>query len=200
MELFVNGQKIDFSLEGEETVGEVLRSFEERAAANEATTTGIAIDGQKIVADEIEQYFDKRLDEVSRLELQAVSKAAIWETLLASAKVFRELSLSLEDVPAALQSGKDKQAGETIAKLADEIGDFCRAVEMSSLFPEVHSSLTSGEDAVSGILEEFPRIFGELEQSLKDKDTVASGDICEYEVAPRLKMIAQAVEAAAMKA
>ena len=200
MELFVNGQKIDFSLEGETTVGDVLRSFEERAAANEATTTGIAINGQKIAAEEIEQYFDKSLEEVMRLELQAVSKGAIWETLLASAKVFRELSLSLEDVPAALQSGRDREAGETIAKLADEIGDFCRAVEMSSLFPEVHSSLTSGEDAVSGILEEFPRIFGELEQSLKDKDTVASGDICEYEVAPRLKMIAQAVEAAAIKA
>ena len=200
MELFVNGQKIDFSLEGEKTVGEVLRSFEERAAANEATTTGITIDGQKIAADDIEQFFDKSLDEVSRLELQAVSKGAIWESLLASAKEFRQLSLSLEDVPSALQSGKDKQAGETIAKLADEIGDFCRAVEMSSLFPDVHSSLTSGENAASGILEEFPRIFSELEQSLKNKDTVASGDICEYEVAPRLKLIAQAVEAAAMKA
>ena len=200
MELFVNGQKIDFSLEGEETVGEVLRAFEERAAANEATTTGITIDGQKIAADEIDGVFGKSLDEVSRLELQAVSKGAVWETLLASAKEFRQLSAALEDVPAALQSGKDKEAGETITKLADEIGDFCRAVEISSLFPEVHSNLTSGENAVSGVLEEFPRIFGELEQSLKDKDTVASGDICEYEVAPRLKSIAEAVEAAATKA
>ena len=200
MELFVNGQKIDFSLEGEKTVGEVLRAFEERASANEATTTGITIDGQKIAADEIEGVFDKNLDEVSRLELQAVSKAAIWETLLASAKEFRQLSVALEGVPAALQSGKDKEAGDTIAKLADEIGDFCRAVEISSLFPDVHSSLTSGEKAASAVLEEFPRIFGELEQSLKDKDTVASGDICEYEVAPRLKLIAEAVEAAAVKA
>lgn len=200
MELFVNGQKIDFSLEGEKTVGEVLRSFEERASANEATTTGITIDGQKIAADDIEGVLDKSLDDVSRLELQAVSKAAIWETLLASAKEFRQLSAALEEVPAALQSGKDKEAGKTIAKLADEIGDFCRAVEMSSLFPEVHSSLTTGENAASGVLEEFPRIFGELEQSLKDKDTVASGDICEYEVAPRLKLIAEAVEAAAVKA
>ena len=44
--------------------------------------------------------------------------------------------------------------------------------------------------------ESFAPIFADLEQSLTSNDTVTSGDLCLYEISPKLKVIAQAVEQA----
>ena len=45
MDLFVNGAKIDVTLEGERTIGDVLRSFEATCEENDAAVIGIYIDG-----------------------------------------------------------------------------------------------------------------------------------------------------------
>mgnify|MGYP007070243453 FL=1 len=45
MRLKVNGQDIDVTLEDEKTVGDVLKSFEDEAAQNDATTVRIVLDG-----------------------------------------------------------------------------------------------------------------------------------------------------------
>ena len=55
MELFVNGEKIDITLEDEKTVGEVLKSFEKEAEKSEATTIGILIMPQKLRLKKIQK-------------------------------------------------------------------------------------------------------------------------------------------------
>jgi len=46
MDLFVNGAKIDVTLEDEKTIGDVLRSFEATCEENDAAVIGIRADGQ----------------------------------------------------------------------------------------------------------------------------------------------------------
>ena len=55
MELRVNGQKIDITLEGEKTVGQVLKAWESEAAKNDATTISIKLNGKDVSADDFEK-------------------------------------------------------------------------------------------------------------------------------------------------
>ena len=50
MNITVNGQKIDSTLENEKTVGDVLTAFQAICDENAAAVIGIAVDGERITA------------------------------------------------------------------------------------------------------------------------------------------------------
>ena len=54
MQLKINGQPVDVTLENEKTVGDVLKSFESEAARNDATTVAIWLNGREISADKFD--------------------------------------------------------------------------------------------------------------------------------------------------
>lgn len=194
MELFVNGEKIDITLEDEKTVGEVLKSFEKEAEKSEATTIGIFLNGKKVLADDFDEASKTPLEENTKIELTVLSKQDVIDSLEKSKEKFSSLAEKLPEVPVALQGGKDKEANTVIAELAEAIDDFCHTAALSALFPEVYSSIVIDGKSVTEFFEEFAPIAADFEQSLETKDTVTSGDLCEYEIAPRLELIAKAIE------
>lgn len=194
MELFVNGEKIDITLEDEKTVGEVLKSFEKEAEKSDATTIGIFLNGKKVLADDFDEASKTPLEENTKIELTVLSKQDVIDSLEKSKDKFSSLAQKLLEVPVALQGGKDKEANTVIAELAEAIDDFCHTAALSALFPEVYSSIVIDRKSVTEFFEEFAPIAADFEQSLETKDSVTSGDLCEYEIAPRLELIAKAIE------
>lgn len=194
MELFVNGEKIDITLENEKTVSDVLKSFETEAAKNDATTIGISINGNPVPADEFDKAAAMEIKEDTKIELRVLAKANLIESLNISKNRFTELSQKMTEIPVALQSGKDKEANTLIAVLADAIDEFCHTATLCALFPELYEKIIIDGKSITEFFEEFAPIIQDFEQSLEDKDTVTSGDLCEYEIAPRLEMIAKSLE------
>ena len=194
MELFVDGEKIDITLEDEKTVGEVLKSFEKEAEKSDATTIGIFLNGKKVLADDFDEASKTPLEENTKIELTVLSKQDVIDSLEKSKDKFSSLAQKLLEVPVALQGGKDKEANTVIAELAEAIDDFCHTAALSALFPEVYSSIVIDGKSVTEFFEEFAPIAADFEQSLETKDSVTSGDLCEYEIAPRLELIAKAIE------
>ena len=194
MELFVNGEKIDITIEDEKTVGEVLKSFEKEAEKSEATTIGIFLNGKKVLADDFDEASKTPLEENTKIELTVLSKQDVIDSLEKSKDKFSSLAQKLPEVPVALQGGKDKEANTVIAELAEAIDDFCHTAALSALFPEVYSRIVIDGKSVTEFFEEFAPIAADFEQSLETKDSVTSGDLCEYEIAPRLELIAKAIE------
>lgn len=194
MELFVNGEKIDITLEDEKTVGEVLKSFEKEAEKSDATTIGIFLNGKKVLADDFDEASKTPLEENTKIELTVLSKQDVIDSLEKSKDKFSSLAQKLPEVPVALQGGKDKEANTVIAELAEAIDDFCHTAALSALFPEVYSRIVIDGKSVTEFFEEFAPIAADFEQSLETKDSVTSGDLCEYEIAPRLELIAKAIE------
>lgn len=194
MELFVNGEKIDITLEDEKTVGEVLKSFEKEAEKSDATTIGIFLNGKKVLADDFDEASKTPLEENTKIELTVLSKQDVIDSLEKSKDKFSSLAQKLLEVPVALQGGKDKEANTVIAELAEAIDDFCHTAALSALFPEVYSRIVIDGKSVTEFFEEFAPIAADFEQSLETKDSVTSGDLCEYEIAPRLELIAKAIE------
>lgn len=195
MEFYVNGEKIDITLEKEKTVSDVLKSFEEEAAKNDATTIGIKINGESVPAGDFEKVVGQELKNDTKIELNVLSKGNLLDRLATSKARFDELSTKMSDVPVALQSGKDKEANTMIAVLADAIDEFCHTATLCALFPELYNALVIDGKSITEFFEEFAPIVADFEQSLESKDTVTSGDLCEYEIAPRLTSIAASIGA-----
>lgn len=195
MEFYVNGEKIDITLENEKTVSDVLKSFEEEAAKNDATTIGIKINGESVPAGDFEKVVGQELKNDTKIELNVLSKGNLLDRLATSKARFDELSTKMSDVPVALQSGKDKEANTMIAVLADAIDEFCHTATLCALFPELYNALVIDGKSITEFFEEFAPIVADFEQSLESKDTVTSGDLCEYEIAPRLISIAASIGA-----
>ena len=65
IEFYINGQKIDVQIEDEETIGDVLHSFELTCEENKAAVIGILVDGKQITADIFDEYGN-----VARKQLQ----------------------------------------------------------------------------------------------------------------------------------
>ena len=194
MQLKVNGEPVDITLENEKTVGDFLISFENAIEEQEATTTGIILDGKVISAEEIDSIQDEPLSDGTCIELTVISKQQILEAFRQSIGRLTEQNDKLSEISVLLQSGKDAEAYSIINVLADEMESFVRTARLSSLFPDVYKKITVDGKDLSAFFEEFFGILKDFEQALSEKDTVTVGDLAEYEISPRLRQIIDSLE------
>ena len=68
IDFFINGQKVDVQIEDEQTIGDVLKSFESTCEENEAAVIGIAVDGKQITADIFDAEAAKPLGKDTKFE------------------------------------------------------------------------------------------------------------------------------------
>lgn len=194
MEFYVNGSKLDITLEDERTVGDVLRSFEAECARSKATTVSILVDGSQVLATNFDLVAARPLEEHTKFELGTVSQDEVRAAFRQQAERSRAVAAALVQVPAQLQGGKDKEANAAIEGFTDLIDDICHTYTLSTLFPELHETLSVGGKKLSEFFEDISAVLADFEQALKTKDTVLVGDLAEYEISPRLVAFADTME------
>ncbi len=191
MRLKVNGNDIDVTLEDEKTVGDVLKSFEDEASQNDATTVGIVLDGEAVSPDGFDAILDRPLEEGTSLELTVLSKGQLVQALKDISS--RIGQLKLDEIPVLLQGGKDKEVAAMIDSLASGCNDFFHTATMSSLFPEVYGKLSIDGASFIDFFKDFLPILSDFKDAMEGNDTVTVGDLAEYEIGPRLKSVMQAI-------
>ena len=195
MELYINGQKLDITLEGEKTVGDVLRSFEQTADQNRCATVGIVIDGKQIPAEDFDQAAKAPIESVKRIDLSVVAEDSVAQAFKTAASEINDTVELLKQIPVQFQSGGDSKAKASIARLADVVDNFCHIVALSTLFPQKFGAIKVDGKGLSAFFEDFMPVFNDLNQALTNGDTVMLGDLAEYEISPRLNALADAVKA-----
>ena len=193
MEIHINGEKIDARIEDEKTVGDILKAFEIDCQKQDAAVVGILIDGKKITAENFDEEAKQELSGNEKFEFDVVTKNSLKGEFKGLSIVFRELSKKMENVPLALQTGKDNEANGDIKILANAVEDFCHTATFASLFEEF-SLIRVEEKPLSEFFADFSPILEDFEEALKTGDTVGIGDLAEYEICPRLKSLADALE------
>lgn len=193
MEIHINGEKIDARIEDEKTVGDILKAFEIDCQKQDAAVVGILIDGKKITAENFDEEAKHELSGNEKFEFDVVTKNSLKEEFKGLSIVFRELSKKMENVPLALQTGKDNEANGDIKILANAVENFCHTATFASLFEEF-SLIRVEEKPLSEFFADFSPILEDFEEALKTGDTVGIGDLAEYEICPRLKSLADALE------
>ena len=194
IDFYINGQKVDVQLEDEQTIGDVLKSFEKTCEENKAAVIGITVDGKQITADIFDEEASKSLGKDTKFEFSIVTENDIKASFAKLSELFNELALQMEEVPVALQSGKNLEVSESIKKLADSIDQFCHIATLASLFPETFSSESLNGINFKDFFAECSPILKDFEDALQNNDTVMLGDLSEYEICPRLKDISKALQ------
>jgi hypothetical protein len=194
IQFYINGQSVDVQLEDEQTIGDVLKSFEKTCEENNAAVIGITVDGKQITAEIFDDEASKPLGKDTKFEFSIVTINDIKESFEKLSALFNELALQMEGVPVALQSGKNLEVSESIKKLADSIDHFCHIATLASLFPETFNTESLNGINLKNFFADFSPILKDFEEALQNNDTVMLGDLSEYEICPRLKDIANALK------
>lgn len=190
---FINGDPVEVQLENEKTVGDVLTSFELTCEQNKAAVIGITVNDEYISAETFDEIALKTLDGEMKFEFTVVTSDSIKQSFNMLSQLFIELSEQMENIPVVLQSGKNKEASESIKKVADSIDQFCHIATLATLFPEDFKDTTINNMNFNDFFADFSPILLDFEQALQNNDTVLIGDLSEYEICPRLKAISEAL-------
>ena len=194
IEFYINGQQVEVQIEDEQTTGDVLRSFEATCEENEAAVIGISVDGKQITTDIFDTEAQKPLGKDTKFEFSIVTINDIKASFQKLSTLFEELAAQMEEVPVALQSGKNQEVSESIKKLADNIDQFCHIATLASLFPETFKETSVNGMHFKDFFADFSPILKDFETALQNNDTVMLGDLSEYEICPRLKEISKTLK------
>lgn len=193
MEFYINGDKIEAGLENEKTVGEVLQSFAVEFENNKAAVIGIKLDGNQINAEQFDEEAKKLLTDDMKFEFEIVTEPAIKDSFSILSENLKTLAEDVEQVPSMFINGKAVDANETIKRLADVIDQFCHLAALASLFPQTFANTRIGEKSLTEFFDDFSPLLTDFENALESDDTVLVGDLCEYEICPRLRDMAQSI-------
>jgi len=75
MEIKINGQTADITVDSEKTVGEVISGLDQWISNTGHRLSGIAIDGQSADSASVEEFFSREIDKVKTLDLYTCSIA-----------------------------------------------------------------------------------------------------------------------------
>ena len=178
MEIYVNSEKVDFTLEAEKTAGDIIKAFEADCAKNAAAITAVRIDS----------LYGRALDEIQKMEIETLCAQDIIYNLKELAVKFETLCGELEQISLFFQSGKDSKVSAILTSFADLFDMLCRIIALSALFPEHFQDFKIEERAPLEFLKDFSPVLADFEKSLADADTA------EDEIAPRLRSFVSAVQ------
>ncbi|MDR2608701.1 MAG: hypothetical protein LBC57_09950 [Treponema sp.] len=135
-----------------------------------------AFSGQGYSPSELKLIVEERLRELGdpRAELEKIGK------------LVEELEKRLEDLPLDFQTGKDRQATETIQIFSAAAEKIMRIYAILKVEGYDLVSRRVEDKTLPEYLEEFNTALRELLAAYEAKDVVLAGDIAEYELAPRL--------------
>ena len=187
MTIEINGQPLAFSLENEKTTGDILSALEEQFEKNDSTIIEIELNGKQISADEIDALSNRAIDENDAISVKSVCADGIIMSLKELAADFEPLCTELEELPVLIQQNDDKKSFDIINRFAESFDILCHLATLSSLFPNKFEGKTIAERTLADFLKDFSPILTDFEESLKNKDTVLTGDLAEYELKPRLE-------------
>jgi hypothetical protein len=110
-------------------------------------------------------------------------------------RMLGELVAELERVPVQLQTGDDRDAMATVSRFAELTQKLVRVYALMPLRPDVETGIPAiANKAFPEFLQDFHSTLVELAEAMSDGDSVLTGDLLEYEVAPRIQDLLEAVD------
>lgn len=194
IKIYMNESPIDVKLEEEQTIGDVLKSFEQTCEENQATVIGITINNEQITSDKFDEISSKPLTDDICFNFTVVSVSMIKDAFLQLSDLFNTLSDKMAQVPVDLQSGKNNEVSIAIKEVADSIDELCHFASLATLFPETFKEAMIEGHSFKDFFTDFSPILLDFEQAMQNNDTVLIGDLSEYEICPRLKAISDALK------
>lgn len=164
MELTINGGTVEFELEREKNLGEVLVSLDSWLDGHGLIISRVDVDGASVGGD-IMAVKDRELSSIGHLDIRTERVSAFRAKTLASACVWLEEALALAPVSGALPHSDRAMEGERILSTAS---GFLNPEEISYLERAAAALRTPGEEASVAELKAIAAIMDERRAECDD--------------------------------
>lgn len=122
MEVLVNQRNVDFTLEGEQTVGEVVQELLKWLRDNAMAVTGVTVDNEQLPLAGTSTVANRDLSSVGRIEVEALTDQELSATAFATARdYFRMLHSALAEGQNELYSELAPQFAELRPTLSQRL-------------------------------------------------------------------------------
>jgi hypothetical protein len=105
-----------------------------------------------------------------------------------------EVCVRLEDLPLDIQTGKDGRAAQTVQIFSSIAEKVFRVFNTLKAEGPAADEIKIGQTGLAGYIAEFSTVVKEMMAAFQQHDTVLVGDIAEYELAPRLRTLYEAIQ------
>lgn len=194
MKIFINELELDFTLEEENTVAEVLFAVQQELDAENGCIFGINIDGKDIGIEQISSLSFSNIEDTKEIKLDVLFYSQVIDSFKELLEPIKTLSNELENIPVYLQSADKAKVSLIFKNFADIFDKFCHVLSLISLFPEIYESKTIQGKPLQEFMKEFMPFLNDIQNALKENDTVLMGDLAEYEIKPRFDELAKFIE------
>jgi hypothetical protein len=109
-------------------------------------------------------------------------------------KIVSEVAARLEDFPLDMQTGKDKRAMETIQLFSHIAEKLFRLLAILKYYGYETDAVVVDSVPIGKFIEDFGAVLKEMLETYAAQDTVLTGDLAEYEMAPRLLSLYSAIK------
>lgn len=195
MDIFINDKNIEFQIENEKSVGEILGAIEFECEKAKMTITKICIDGTNIPAENLDHYFAASPNDIQKIELSTISGYDILNQLRILGSRFTSFVPLLQEIAVQLQTGKDMHVMETINSFSLDLQNLYQLLPLLSLTELSTEKVMIDNSHITAYPSELAPVLTELLEALQRKDTVLVGDLSEYELAPRIEKLGAVLSA-----
>lgn len=196
MNITLNGNRLDFQLENEKTVGEVLGKIEEACRKEKSTINEVRVNGKAVSAEELDVLFQKDAQDPADIELFTIGGEDIRLYLKELAGSFIENAEALESVPVKMQTGKDGEVLSLIENFSVNLANLYNTVKLFDL-AEIPQDLKFGDMPFTEYQKKIAEFLDAAISAFENKDTIEVSDIAEYELAPLVKELGNCLSALA---
>jgi hypothetical protein len=213
MDIYIDGNALDVTVETEQTVGDLFASLEQWLSDTRFRFTAFKLDGKKVHASEVEKAFSLNLNELTRIDAETASIAQLYAEALLAAAYFLKNRLSADAEKEKVihewnESGSRSFLAGNHPGFAKRIDDYILlgkgdGLKLSDEITKRLHEITNPESALLSIKEDIQNITGRLETlSLNmqmGKDREATETVYEFsETAEKLFRIIPFMPAAAI--
>jgi hypothetical protein len=191
----INQEPVDVTFEDERTLGDVFDGIRAWLQETGFEISAAQADGSELRFGDREPWRTIEMDRVELLDLAAELRDPVGE-VRETISALRGLVPGLNNVSVLLQTGRDREAMETVIRFTEEsqtlLKLLARLQHTGRLDPA--AAVIDGT-TVERFFSDLNRILTELIEAFEAKDSVLIGDLLEYEVTPRLEGLERLTEA-----
>ena len=192
MEIKINGEKLSYTLENEETIGEVLGSIEEACCREHETIVQVAAGGKELTSQELDLLFQQSVDTDITIELSTFSGAEIRNYMKNLIQELAKYAEDFEQIPVYMQTGKDVQVLNLLGTFSEKLKELYRSLLLSDV-TELPIDIQIEDKSVHEYQKEITALLRDIVSSIEEKDIIQVGDLAEYELAPLVKTLINGV-------
>ena len=183
MRVFIDGKNLEYTIENEKTIGEVLGSIEEYCMKNNATVTTVVVDGEVIPANKLDDIFLKPISDVELIELFTINGNEVKQSLTKLGAEFADVAERLTNISILLNEGKEGEALSIIQEFSIMLKDLYMLYSLFDMAELDYDFMFEGK-TIATYKNEFSDLLKNIIEGFEEKDTVAVSDIAEYELSP----------------